>query len=217
MDVADTCSSSFYFSCGAPIANYNPRASTVSATVANRCPKHSVASATLASVLALSPSRMLGHVMPSFPHTLIGLGPFTNQGCKIVLDKTSVTVYHPNGHPILNGWQDLDGPQLWKFLLTVPPPLSVHLPPLAPLAGGLSAAMSAFLPHPSQGFRATSATRRTSKLSSCRVHPLHDHGSPCIKHFLQPSNAQPPQHWCTRELLPCVSGLPCIANVVRHH
>ncbi len=53
---------------------------------------------------------MLGHVMPSFPHTLIGLGPFADQGCKIIFDKTSVTVFDPNCHPILNGWQDIGGP-----------------------------------------------------------------------------------------------------------
>jgi hypothetical protein len=100
---------------------------------------------------------MPGHVIASFPHTLIGLGPFADQGCKIVFDKTSVTVYHPNGHPILNSWQDINGPQLWQFPLTALPLLPVHLPPSAPLAGGLSAAMAAGLLHPSQGFRATSA------------------------------------------------------------
>jgi hypothetical protein len=91
--IADFGFSSFYISCGASVANYNPRALTVSITVANRCPKHSVASATLASVLTLPPSTMLGHVMPSFPHTLIGWGPFANQGCKVVFDKTSVFTY----------------------------------------------------------------------------------------------------------------------------
>jgi hypothetical protein len=100
---------------------------------------------------------MSGHVMPSFLHTLIGLGPFANRGCKIVFNKTSVTVFDPDGHPILNGWQDIDGPQLWQFPLTTPPPPPAHLPPLAPIAGGLSAAMSAGLPHPSQGFRAASS------------------------------------------------------------
>jgi hypothetical protein len=95
--------------------------------------------------------------MPSFPHTLISLGPFAYQGCKIVSDKTSVIVYHPDSHPILNGWRDIDGPQLWQFLLTTSSSLPAHLPPLAPVAGRLSAAMAASLPHPSQGFQATSA------------------------------------------------------------
>ncbi len=103
MGIANSGSSSFYFSHGAPVANYNTRALTVSIIVANGCPEHSVASATVASVPALSPSTMAGHVMPSFSHTLIGLGPFADQGCKIVFDTTLVTVYHPDGHPILSG------------------------------------------------------------------------------------------------------------------
>ncbi len=56
--------------------------------------------------------------MPAFPHTLIGLGPFADLGCKIVFTKTSVIVYHPDGHPILSGWQDETGPRLWHFPLT---------------------------------------------------------------------------------------------------
>jgi len=56
--------------------------------------------------------------MPSFPPTLIGLGPFADLGCKIVFTKTAVTVYHPDGHPILAGWQDETGPRLWHFPLT---------------------------------------------------------------------------------------------------
>jgi hypothetical protein len=90
----------------------------------------------------------------SYPHRF---GPFVDQGCKVVFNKTSVTVFHPNGHPILKGWRDIDGPRFWQFPLTAPPSPPAHLPHLAPIAGGLSAAMSAFLPHPSQGFWATSA------------------------------------------------------------
>jgi hypothetical protein len=159
MGIADSSASGFYFSPGTPVANYNSCAPTVGVTVANGCPIHPVASATLDSVSALPPAMMLDHVMPSFPHTLTGLGAFADQGCKIVFGKTSVTVFHPYGHPILKGWRDLDGPRLWQFSLTAPPPPPEHLPPLAPIAVGPSAAMSAFLPHPSQGFRATSVTR----------------------------------------------------------
>jgi hypothetical protein len=56
--------------------------------------------------------------MPSFPQTLIGLGPFADLGCKIVFTKTAVTVFHPDGHPILAGWRDETGPRLWHFPLT---------------------------------------------------------------------------------------------------
>jgi len=57
--------------------------------------------------------------MPSFPHTLIGLGPFADLGCNIVFTKSSVIFYHPDGHPILSGWRDETGPRLWHFPLTV--------------------------------------------------------------------------------------------------
>jgi hypothetical protein len=60
---------------------------------------------------------MQGHVMPSFPHTLIGLGPFANLGCQIVFTKTAVPVIHPDGHTILKGWREVNGPRLWRFLL----------------------------------------------------------------------------------------------------
>ncbi len=80
MGIAGSGSISFYFSCGTPVVNYNPRALTVSITIANGYPEHSIASATLASIFALPPPTMSGHVMPSFPHTLIGLRLFANQG-----------------------------------------------------------------------------------------------------------------------------------------
>jgi hypothetical protein len=60
---------------------------------------------------------MQGHVMPSFPHTLIGLNPFANLGCQIVFTKTAVSVIHPEGHSILEGWLEQDGPCLWQFPL----------------------------------------------------------------------------------------------------
>jgi hypothetical protein len=112
MGITNSGSSCFYFSYGASIANYNPHELTVNVMVANECPERSLASATLASISMIPPATVPGHVRPSFPHTLIGLGTFANQGCKIVFDKTSVTVFHPNGCPILKGWWDLDSPRL---------------------------------------------------------------------------------------------------------
>jgi hypothetical protein len=85
------------------MANLNPKAPSVGVQVANGLPKRSVASATLASVPSLPPAAMQGHVMPSFPHTLISLGPFADLGCQIVFTKTAVSVIHPDGHSILEG------------------------------------------------------------------------------------------------------------------
>ncbi len=72
----------------------------------------------LASTTALPPAALSGHVMPYFPHILIGLGPFANQDCTIVFTQTTVTVYHPDGHSILSGWWDETGLHLWHFPLT---------------------------------------------------------------------------------------------------
>ncbi len=96
--------------------------------------------------------------MPSFPHTLIGLGPFANQGYKIVFDKTSVTVFHPNSNPILKGWRNLDGPRLWRFPLTVSPPPPVLPSPLVLVSVVPSSAMLALQPLPSHSIQATNTT-----------------------------------------------------------
>ena len=191
--IADSGASGFYFAPDAPVVNYNPQAPTVGVRVANSFPKCSVASVTLALASYLPPAAMLGHAMPTFPHTLIGLGPFTNQGCKIVFTKTAVTVYHPDGHPILSGRWDETGPHLWHFPLTaeashpqdasnstalqppilapspLPTPASIvtPLPPPAPVVDP-SPGLAVNHPHPSQGILATSTSRAT-----CLVYYLY--------------------------------------------
>ncbi len=61
--------------------------------------------------------------MPPFPHTLIGLGPFADLSCQIVFSKHAVLVIHPDGHSILNGWCEQDGPRLWRFPLKATMPI----------------------------------------------------------------------------------------------
>jgi hypothetical protein len=100
--IADSGASGFFFAPGTPVANYNPAVPKVGVWVANGCPESSVASATLASVPSLPQDSMVGHVMPTFPHSLIRLGPFANQDCTIVFNKTTVhglqrfRAYHPS-------------------------------------------------------------------------------------------------------------------------
>ena len=128
--IADSGASSFYFAPDAPVTNYNPLASTIGVRVANGLPECLVANTTLALASSLPQAAMSGHVMPCFPHTLIGLGPFADQECNIVFTKTSVTVYHLDGHPVLSGWRDQTGPRLWHFPLTkevsTPPRCGLH-------------------------------------------------------------------------------------------
>ena len=77
--IADSGSNGHYLAPDAPVTNCNPQAPTVGVRMANGRPECSVASTTLASATALPLAALLGHVMPNFPHTLIGLGPFANQ------------------------------------------------------------------------------------------------------------------------------------------
>jgi hypothetical protein len=121
--IANSGASGFYFAPGAPVANLDPKAPTIAVRVANGLPEKSVASGTLASAPSLPPASMRGHVMPSFPHTLIDLGPFANLGYQIVFTKTAVSVIHPDGHSILDGWQEHDGPRLWHFPLMTTTPI----------------------------------------------------------------------------------------------
>jgi hypothetical protein len=115
--IAKSGASRFYFVPGAPVSNLNLQAPAVGVRVANGLPEQSVASVTLASAPSLPPVAMQGHVMPSFPHTLISLGPFADLGCQILFTKTAVSVIYPDGHTILEGWREVKGSRLWRFLL----------------------------------------------------------------------------------------------------
>jgi hypothetical protein len=104
--------------------------------------------------------------MPTFPHSLIGLGPFADQGCTIVFTKMSVTVYDAAGRPILARWREQTGARLWHFPITVPataPAVPLRLPsPMARPSPTLSPSPAAPIPlaltvhcHPSQGMVAS--------------------------------------------------------------
>jgi hypothetical protein len=120
--IANLGTSGIYFLPSAPVSNLNLQAPTVGVQVANGLPEKSFASPTLALVPSLPPAAIQGHVMSSFPHTLIGWGPFADLGCAIMFTKTGVTVVDPAGRCILKGWQERDGPRLWCFPLKAAKP-----------------------------------------------------------------------------------------------
>jgi hypothetical protein len=115
--IANSGASGFYFAPGAPASSLNLQAPAVGVQVANGLPERSVASATLALAPSLLSAAMQGHVMPFFPHTLIGLGPFAGHSCQILFTKTAMSVIHPDRHTILKSWREVDGPCLWCFPL----------------------------------------------------------------------------------------------------
>jgi hypothetical protein len=237
--IADSGSNGHYFVPDAPVANYNPQDPTVGVHVANGCCERSVASATLASATVLPLAALVGHVMPKFHHTHISLGPFANQDCMIVFTKTAVTVYHPDGHPILSGWQDETSPRLWHYSLTAkatnpqdvtgattprlpiptpaplmaPPPRITQLPP--PASTVIRPAVSAATqPHPSQGILAT-PTRlglpawSTTYTAQPRQFPWPP--MPQVPHLTHAALISPALGPWLGSIMP--PGLPCQANL----
>jgi hypothetical protein len=162
--IADSGASSFYFVPNAPVANYNSLAPTIGVRVTNGLPKRSMAS--VRTCYAFLPAH------------LIGLGPFADQGCTIVFTATTVTVYHPDGHPVLAGWREQTGPRLWHFPVTkqgaTPPAAASITTPLKTIPSPPLRAQPPFVvthrpllaqsltlppapPHPSQEILATSS------------------------------------------------------------
>jgi hypothetical protein len=113
-----------YFTPRAPVTNYDATAPTIGIHVANGTPVHSIASGELALVTALPPASRKGHVMTGFSHSLIGLAPFVDAGCRVLFTNTLVIAFDWDGKVILEGWHETTSPKLWRWpLLTqVPPP-----------------------------------------------------------------------------------------------
>jgi hypothetical protein len=74
--------------------------------------------------------------MASSPHSLIGLAPFVDVGCRVLF--TKVIVFDENGKAILAGWRETAGPRLWRWPLLpqqlTSPSLSVEPQQLTPCA-----------------------------------------------------------------------------------
>ena len=112
--IVDSGSSHLYFAPGAPVMNYDATAPTIRVRVANGTPVHSIASGELASVTALPPASRKGHVMAGFPHSLIGLAPFVDAGCRVLFTDTAIIAFDRDGKVILEGWRETTGPELWR-------------------------------------------------------------------------------------------------------
>jgi hypothetical protein len=100
----------YYFGPNAPVSNYDATAPTIEVQVANHTPEQSIASAKLASVPDLPTSSRVGHIMPSFPHNLIGLAPLVDAGCQVIFTQMLAIAFDANNKAILIGWRETTGP-----------------------------------------------------------------------------------------------------------
>ena len=71
-----------------------------------------------------------GKIMPSFKHTLFGVGPLCNNGCRVLFEADSVTIFNKTDNSILlQGWHETTGAKLWRFSLLPDDTTSSHTPP----------------------------------------------------------------------------------------
>ena len=98
-----------------------------------------------------------GHVVPGFTNNLLSLARLCDADCTATITKHAITVYSPDGSPILTAPRDTTGPRLWRAALphlahhacgvvtqpTPGPRLGAHnavptmVPPPSPLASNL--------------------------------------------------------------------------------
>ena len=53
--------------------------------------------------------------MPNFHNNLMGIGPLCDHGCRIVFEKTKVTIFSKDSTELLRGWRETTGYKLWRF------------------------------------------------------------------------------------------------------
>ncbi len=106
---------------------------TIKVQVANGTPVRSIACAKLASVPDLPAASQVGHIMPGFPHNLIGLAPFVDAGCQVIFTQTLVIAFDANNKAILIGWRETTG-RLWRPQHPTAPSLPEEQRLLAPAA-----------------------------------------------------------------------------------
>jgi hypothetical protein len=199
--IAEYGASGIYFASNAPVANLNPTAPSIGVRMANGQTVRSVASAMLASAPSLPPAAMQGHVMPSFPHTLIGLGPFANLGRQIVFSKHAVLVIHPDGHSILDRWRKQDGPRLWCF------PLKATMPILPEFAN-----------YEKLGPRGSTADSKVLPPARCKPPSQACWCPRCLKNMRNRAHAEALPFFLSRLLLTQFSApphFPCLPQPVR--
>jgi hypothetical protein len=126
--IADSGLTGYYFGPDAPVSNYDATLPTVEVQLANRTPVQSIASAKLASVPDLPAASQVGHVMPGFPHNLIGLAPLVDAGCRVIFTQTLVIAFDANNKAILIGWRETTGPRLWCWPLLSQHPIAPSIP-----------------------------------------------------------------------------------------
>ena len=84
----------------APCANINPYAHQVVVGTAGGPPHVYLA---LCDLLLPEIPIKSSHIMPNFHHNLMGIGKFCDHNCRVLFEKTSITVFSQYNYVILRG------------------------------------------------------------------------------------------------------------------
>ncbi len=113
--IVDSGASDIYFAPGAPVTNINPAAPT--SCVSDAAGNHHKSSAQATHLLSSLPVKDV-KIMPTFKHNLFGVGKLCDNGCRVLFDTHSVTVFNKqNDSILLQGWRETTGAKLWRFSL----------------------------------------------------------------------------------------------------
>ena len=102
--VVDYGASGIYLSSTSPVDNLNTTTPQIRVGTASGDLAYSSASDKLAPPQLLSYFPKSGHVMLDFNHYLVGLGHICDNECSVHFHKCTVTIYDPQGLPLLQGW-----------------------------------------------------------------------------------------------------------------
>ena len=115
--MVDSGASGLYFAKDSPVSNVDRSAPQIRVGTASGQIQHSSARATLTMPQLPEYFPKTGHVMPEFKHSLMGLGSICDANCTVLFSKAAVTIFDPQGKPLLQGWRDRHGAKLWRFAL----------------------------------------------------------------------------------------------------
>ena len=113
--IADLVASGWYLVPDAPVSNVNAHALKVRVGTATGQPQEFEAICELP--LDDIPPGLFGHIMPSFPHNILGIGIMCDKDCKVLFTKRSVIIYDKNKRLFLIWWRETDGAKLTRISL----------------------------------------------------------------------------------------------------
>ena len=106
-----------YFSTDAPIVNIYLSAPKVKVGRATGQTQQSTGTGDLDLPYLSSGFPIKGHLMPGLQHTLIGVGPLCDANCTVTFKCETVILQEQQVTPVLTGWREASGSQLWRISL----------------------------------------------------------------------------------------------------